>query len=154
MQCEVCTLSCGQSGYLTSKGLRGGYCDDEHLEEAKSNPKYWKNKKLRDEVVDLEKENQQLRAKLAPLEGVEDVTGFIEEIEEVLKGIETWANAYPVTVFIEPTKEDFKKAHEVLKANGLTIDGISASAMRHVLNGIITPVKEALALFPQTEVDK
>jgi hypothetical protein len=55
--------------------------------------------------------------------------------EDALSRIYQWAEAYPLDVFPEP---DFKKAHEVLQAAGMTLDAISASNMRHV----ITKVKE------------
>jgi len=44
-----------------------------------------------------------------------------------------WIKAYPLDIFPEP---DFKKAHKVLKEHGMTLDAISASNMRHVLNGL------------------
>jgi len=44
-----------------------------------------------------------------------------------------WINAYPLDLFPEP---DLKKAAKVLKENGMTLDAISASNMRHVLDGI------------------
>jgi hypothetical protein len=52
---------------------------------------------------------------------------------EKLDKIKDWCGAYPLKVFPEP---DFKKAAKVLKENGMTIDAISASNMRHVLEGI------------------
>ncbi len=57
----------------------------------------------------------------------------VEEIKEKLHKIRQWCDAYPLDVFPEP---DLKKAADVLKANGITIDTISASNMRHVLNGV------------------
>jgi len=54
---------------------------------------------------------------------------FVEKMHK----IKTWINAYPLNVFPEP---DFEKAAKVLKQNGITLDSISASNMRHVLNGI------------------
>lgn len=57
----------------------------------------------------------------------------LKELRDKLHQIETWINAYPLEIFPEP---DFKKAAEVLKQNGMTLDSISASNMRHVLNGI------------------
>jgi hypothetical protein len=48
---------------------------------------------------------------------------------------------YPLAVFAEP---DLKKARQLLEAGGLTLDGVSASAARHVLNGISEIVREAL----------
>lgn len=64
-----------------------------------------------------------------------------DEAHEALEEIKTWSEAYPLDIFPEP---DFKKAHEVLEANGMTLDAISASNMRHVLKGIIHIVQRAL----------
>jgi len=61
---------------------------------------------------------------------------MIEEYDHLmdkLERIKQWCAAYPLEVFPEP---DFKKAAKVLKENGMTIDAISASNMRHVLTGI------------------
>jgi hypothetical protein len=53
--------------------------------------------------------------------------------EEKLWEIRKWCDAYPLSVFPEP---DFKRARELLEAGGMTLDAISASNMRHVLDGI------------------
>lgn len=57
----------------------------------------------------------------------------LERLQNKLHKIKIWIDAYPLDVFPEP---DFKKAAQVLKQNGITLDSISASNMRHVLNGI------------------
>ena len=67
-----------------------------------------------------------------------------DKLVEAIQGIDNWAEAYPLEVFPELTKDNWKQAAEVLKANGLSIDRISASNMRHVLNGIKDTVKKAL----------
>jgi len=64
-----------------------------------------------------------------------------ERYEEALRRIDVWARAYPLKVFPKP---DLKKAHQVLKAAGMTLDAISADAMRHVLSGVKDIVKQAL----------
>lgn len=56
-----------------------------------------------------------------------------ERYEEALYRIAQWALAYPPDIFLEP---DLKRAHEVLKAAGMGLDGISAHAMRHALKGV------------------
>ena len=53
--------------------------------------------------------------------------------DDKLAKIRAWIDAYPLEVFPEP---DFKKAARVLKAYGMTLDAISASNMRHVLQGV------------------
>ena len=57
----------------------------------------------------------------------------LEKLQEKLHKIKIWIDAYPLDVFPEP---DFIKAAKVLKQNGITLDSISVSNMRHVLNGI------------------
>ena len=56
----------------------------------------------------------------------EKVEGYADALEEIVN----WSKAYPLDVFPEP---DLKKAHKILKANGMTLDAISASAIRHVV---------------------
>lgn len=65
-----------------------------------------------------------------------------EVLREALERIEQWSRAYPLSVFPEP---DLKTAAEVLKANGMTLDAISAHAMRHVVEGVGKIARAALA---------
>ncbi len=64
---------------------------------------------------------------------LDEVGSQIEEMSKKLYKIRQWCEAYPLDVFPEP---DFKRAAKVLKENGMTIDAISASNMRHVLTGV------------------
>jgi hypothetical protein len=57
----------------------------------------------------------------------------LEDLRNKMHKIKTWINAYPLQVFPEP---DFKKVHEILKAHSMTLDAISASNMRYILNEI------------------
>ena len=61
-----------------------------------------------------------------------------EAKDDVLRKIKDWCRAYPLEVFPEP---DLKKAAEVLREAGMTLDSISASSMRHVLKGIQKIIK-------------
>lgn len=65
----------------------------------------------------------------------------IDKLEDALQKIKNWADAYPLDIFPEP---DFKKAHKILTAEGMTLDAISASAMRHVITGVKEIVENAL----------
>ena len=65
----------------------------------------------------------------------------IEQLEDALQKINNWAKAYPLEVFPEP---DFKKAADVLKSAGLSLDAISASNMRHVIFGVKDIVEQVL----------
>jgi vacuolar-type H+-ATPase subunit I/STV1 len=66
----------------------------------------------------------------------------VETAKDALESLSQWSNAYPISVFPEP---DFAKAHELLQAGGMTLDAISASNMRHVVNGIGRSVEPAIA---------
>jgi len=73
-----------------------------------------------------------------------DVATLVDGHDRMLDAIEkvlSWAAAYPISVFPEP---DLKKAHELLKAGGMTLDAVSARAMRHVLKGVLGIMREAL----------
>lgn len=68
--------------------------------------------------------------------------GWPEATEDFRDFVNDWARAYPLGVFPEP---DLKRAAELLGAGGITLDAVSASAMRHV----ITKVAERFnALLP------
>jgi hypothetical protein len=64
-----------------------------------------------------------------------------ERYEEALQQILQWSEAYPLAIFPEP---DWKKAAQLLKAGGMTLDAISASCMRHVVEGVGRIAREAL----------
>jgi hypothetical protein len=65
----------------------------------------------------------------------------IDRMEEALLRILIWAESYPLEIFPEP---DLAKAHEVLKANDMRLDAISASAMRHVIKQVENIARSAL----------
>ena len=67
-----------------------------------------------------------------------------EGLAQALERVESWTQAYPLDVFPEP---DLKRARELLAAGGITIDAVSASAFRHVLNGLDRIVAEPLATW-------
>jgi hypothetical protein len=72
------------------------------------------------------------------------LTAREERLTEAMGRIAQWAGAYPTTVFPVPDDDYMQRAHEVLKAHGMTIDRISADAMRHVLYGIGRIARAAL----------
>ena len=65
----------------------------------------------------------------------------IERYEEALRRIVAWSEAYPLDIFPEP---DWKKAAELLKLGGITLDAVSASCMRHVVKGVGEIARTAL----------
>lgn len=64
-----------------------------------------------------------------------------KKCDQLLEHIREWAEAYPLSIFPEP---DFGKAHKVLTENGMTLDAISASNMRHVITQIKEMVNAAI----------
>jgi hypothetical protein len=63
------------------------------------------------------------------------------KLEDALQLIVQWSEAYPVAVFPEP---DLKKVAELLWAEGITLDAVSAHCMRHVVKGVGNIAREAL----------
>ena len=61
-----------------------------------------------------------------------------------MRRIVEWADAYPLTVFPAPDADYLRRAHEVLTANGMTLDRISADNMRHAIEGAGKIAREAL----------
>ncbi len=60
----------------------------------------------------------------------------IEDLEDALRRIVQWSEAYPTNIFHEPSPEECHRAHKLLTANGMTIDAFSASMGRHCLKGV------------------
>ena len=75
----------------------------------------------------------------------------IEQLEAALYHIKRWADAYPLSVFPEP---DMAQAAIALKTFGITLDAVSVSAMRHVVQGVGTIAREALAPFTMLNGDE
>jgi hypothetical protein len=61
----------------------------------------------------------------------------LDALREALHQIAQWSEAYPTAVFPEV-------AARVLKRSGLSLDAISAHAMRHALDGVGHIAKAAL----------
>lgn len=57
----------------------------------------------------------------------------VEQLEDVLRRIRSWCEAYPVDVFPEP---DYAASRKALEDAGLSLDRISADCMRHVVTKI------------------
>ena len=67
-----------------------------------------------------------------------------EKLEDALQQILLWSEAYPIDVFLEPTKEQFRRAHELLRTEGMTLDAFGASIGRHSLMGVGRIARKAL----------
>lgn len=59
-----------------------------------------------------------------------------EDLEDALRRIVQWADAYPPDIFHEPDAAESQRAHKLLTANGMTLDAFSASMGRHCLKGV------------------
>lgn len=66
----------------------------------------------------------------------------IDELVGVLERIQIWSEAYPVDIFPEP---DMRRARELLKAGGITLDVVAASISRNIIAGVGDIVREVLA---------
>ena len=64
----------------------------------------------------------------------------LERLQDVLHQIEQWCRAYPIKMFPEP---DFKAARKVLDSAGISLDQISGSNMRHVVEKIAEMIEQA-----------
>ena len=60
---------------------------------------------------------------------------------EALQQIVAWSEAYPLDIFPEP---DWKRAGDLLRAGGISLGAISASNMRHVVEGVGKIARDAL----------
>ena len=103
------------------------------------------------EVIEYLSELTERECETVPEMAMDRITYAIQEIERleaVLQRIENWCKAYPHTVFIEPTKEQWRTADETLDAhkgdNCPSLTAISGSNMRHVVEGIQKIITEAL----------
>lgn len=77
----------------------------------------------------------------ALLKRAEAAEAKAERYENALQWIDTWVKAYPLDVFPEP---DFKRVREALEAAGISLDCVSASCMRCVIQGVERITEEAL----------
>ena len=87
----------------------------------------------------LDQERQDYATIVRKVEAERDAT------REALFHIDLWSQAYPVEVFHEVEKRDWRRADEVLNAAGLSLTRMSASTMRHVVNGVGQIARAALA---------
>jgi hypothetical protein len=81
------------------------------------------------------------RLREAPLKHWQEAAAEVERLEEALRCIDDWSRAYPLSVFPKP---DLARAAQVLKAHGMTLDAISAHAMRHCVEGVGKIARAAL----------
>lgn len=71
----------------------------------------------------------------------EQLQAEVERLKEALDKLSNWTKAYPLEVFPEP---DFVQVRKALSEYGISLDAVSASNMRHVINGIAKIVEQAL----------
>ena len=74
----------------------------------------------------------------------EELEKKIYRLEKALWEIYNWSRAYPLKVFPEP---DFKRVRELLEAGGITLDAVSASNMRYVIESVGKIAAEALGVI-------
>lgn len=72
---------------------------------------------------------------------MEESADLIDRMREGLQQIVSWSEAYPLQVFPEP---DLKKVRALLMAGGISLDSVSAHAMRAVVSGVGQIARKAL----------
>ncbi|KKL65107.1 hypothetical protein LCGC14_2158330, partial [marine sediment metagenome] len=72
---------------------------------------------------------------------IEQLQAELDKYKEALEKIVSWSKAYPIEVFPEP---DLKRVAVILKVHGITLDAVSASAMRHVIKSVGEIAEQAL----------
>lgn len=82
-----------------------------------------------------------------PEDQIQALQEQIDNLRDGLLTIHNWCKAYPIERFPEP---DFSKCAAALRKEGLSLDQVSASNMRHVLQGIEEIVNDALKSLYET----
>jgi parvulin-like peptidyl-prolyl isomerase len=67
-----------------------------------------------------------------------------ERLEEALQRIAQWSDAYPLAGFPEPNEAYYQRAHDALTEAGLSLDRLTAAAIRHVIAQVGKIAKDAL----------
>lgn len=60
----------------------------------------------------------------------------LDQVQDVLRQINTWAGAYPVDTFVPPSPEARAKARDVLANHSLALTEFNVDAMRHIAQGM------------------
>jgi len=71
----------------------------------------------------------------------------LDDAADAFHKLDNWAKAYPLDMFPVP---DLEKARKLLMDGGITLDAVSATAMRHVISGVAYIVQEALKKLEDT----
>ena len=69
-------------------------------------------------------------------ERIDELEAENELLKRGLDDIEAWANAYPVDVFVPPTKEERQQFNDVMEKAGFDVTTFNADLMRHVISGV------------------
>ncbi len=86
---------------------------------------------LKAEIANQERNLESFRQFRAT--GLSELRAEVERHEDLAEKLLQWAKAYPLSVFPEP---DMARASELLQAGGMSLDAISASNMRHVIEQV------------------
>jgi len=80
---------------------------------------------------------------VARLAAMGDAIEEIERMQEHLRAVHDWCEAYPIGTFPEP---DMAKYRESLEGSGLSMGDLHASWARHLLSGITRHAARGLGL--------
>jgi hypothetical protein len=75
---------------------------------------------------------------------IERLKDRIEKLEDALRRIKEWCNAYPTDIFLPVSEAELHRAVTLMKANGIRTDALYGEWARHIMHGIklITMVSE------------
>jgi hypothetical protein len=60
----------------------------------------------------------------------------VERLEDALTRIRQWAEAYPVKFFTTVPDDEVRRAGQLLKAEGISMDALHAGWARYLLDGV------------------
>lgn len=94
------------------------------------------------EIEKLWKERDTLRAELSVSKSkYNELQEELETAKDIFEKIDNWTKAYPLDIFPVP---DLEKARKLLADGGITLDAVSAAAMRHVITRLGAYITEVL----------
>ena len=60
----------------------------------------------------------------------------VEELEDTLRRIKNWCDAYPISIFVPITDDELKRVDKALADIDVSMSGLHGQWSRHILSGI------------------
>ena len=84
----------------------------------------------------IDKENPNLPGRVIQIAKGEAMIDRTYELEDALRRVKQWCDAYPKTVFMPVSDFDMARAQELLGEAGISMSAMHAQWARHILQGI------------------